>query len=964
MLKKLTIAENILVPDTWIEIETVDVLEELQLHFDKWPEKARLYNGSVCKANDVTPHTQEDIDAIGAMNGPFFVMVYPEGWETIAYLLIAAIVVAAIALKPKVPVTATRNTQSSSPNNALSGRTNQIRVNGRIPDIYGTVNSTPDMVAVPYTVFTDHIENEYCFMCVGRGEYEFPGTVPRVRDGQTYVSEIEGSTVEIFAPNTSPNTGDAPQLRIGNAITRPVISAVRSKSVNGQVLPATNENTDKYNNLVRFVYPNLIKGITGHDIDFTVNYAPGGSLYVFTSTITLTNGGGGYDFSQLLQGAFNVRFNIDGRVQFSTVSDLGTFGRMVGFEGYGYMEISEALVTDGVNTVQLAGKYLATGSGDTMQLISASDANADFLDIGSFALGGWTPYTDVLITQPGFLYFQFTGEYQITGVTPLQMVLDKPARVNGNWAWLGSGINLNHGDESYGRDGDTVLMGENSGSNWVGPFTFDVPTMTEFIANIVAVQGMYKDNGTAQLSTSVDVQFGATPVDFDGDELGPEEIFSVTVEGSTNKQDQRAATLFATTAQTSRYKIRARRTTPKDITFDGRVTDEVKWRDLYASSPVGNIHFGDCTTVHTLTQATTAALAVSERQINMLVTRKIPLWLGGTSFSANTATNDAAEIFCRIAIDSKLGRRAVSEVNFTQIFATLQEIKDYFGTDDASEFSYTFDNDNMSPEEMLSLVAAAVFCTANRRGNVLEWKFEKKTDDSVLLFNHRNKVPGTENRTASFGNIDDNDGIEYEYVSPIDDAVVTIYIPEDQSAVKPRKVESIGVRLESQAFLHAYREYNRLLYRSRAVEFEALQEADILSLNDRVLIADNTRPDIQDGQIEDQNGLILTLSQPAKFKFGVDYLIFLQYPSGVIEPIACTEVDAYNVLLGATPTEPLSYDDESAVKTTYLLIEAKDEKRNAFLITEKDYPDAGNFRARLTAINYDERYYQNDQDYA
>ncbi len=970
MLKKLTIAENILVPSTWIKIETPDVADELQLHFDKWPASARLYNGDVCKANDVTPETQADIDALMEMKGPFFVMVYPEGWEIVAYLIIGAVLVAAIALSAKaIPPAASRNQQSASPNNALSGRTNQIRINGRIPDIYGTVNSTPDMVAVPYTVFTDHIENEYCFMCIGRGEYDFPGTFPRVRDGQTHVQEIDGTSLEVYAPFTSPNReGDIPQISYGAEITRPVISAVRSKSVNGQVLTATNENTDSFNNLVGFEYPGFINAIPGQGTDFTENYAPGGSVYIFTSTVTRLSGIAPGIAGDYLNGAFSVRFNMDGRVQFASVASLGSAPYLIGESGQAFLVISEALVTDGGSgSVQLAGRYYATGSGDTLLLHDAQNVNADFQIIGTeFGLGGWTPYSTVYFEQPFILDFNFTGEYVIEAVTPLQIRLQRPALVNNNWAWLEimGGSNLNGGDDSFGKDGDTVLMGASSGSNWVGPFTFDVPTMTEIIANVVAVQGMYRDNGEEQSSTFVDVQFGATPVDIDGNETGAEEFFTVRVEGSDDKQDQRAATLFGALATVSRYKVRARRVTPKDIAFDGRVVDEVKWRDLYASSPVAQEDFGDCTTVHCLTQATTQALAVSERQINMLVTRKIPLWLGGETFSALTPTNDAAEIFCRIAIDAKLGRRSIAEVNFQQIFDTLQEIKDYFGTDEASEFSYTFDNDNMSPEEMLSVVASAVFCTANRRGNVLEWKFEKKTDDSVLLFNHRNKIPRTENRTNTFGNVDNNDGIEYEYVSPIDDAVVTIYIPEDRSSVKPRKIESVGVRLESQAFLHAYREYNRLLYQSRSVEFEAMQEADILSINDRVLVADNTRPDTQDGDIEDQNGLFLTLSQPCVFKEGASYLIFLQYPSGIIEPIDVTYVDDYTVLLGSLPSEPLSYDGALAVRSTYVLVEAKNEKRNAFLITEKDYPNAGNFRATLRAINYDERYYQNDLDYA
>ena len=71
-------------------------------------------------------------------------------------------------------------------------------------------------------------------------------------------------------------------------------------------------------------------------------------------------------------------------------------------------------------------------------------------------------------------------------------------------------------------------------------------------------------------------------------------------------------------------RVRVKRTTNSDTNFEGTVVDEVKWRDLYAMSPVTQQHFGDVTTVQSVTYATDGALAVKSRKLNMEVTRKLP----------------------------------------------------------------------------------------------------------------------------------------------------------------------------------------------------------------------------------------------------------------------------------------------------------------------------------------------------
>ncbi len=67
------------------------------------------------------------------------------------------------------------------------------------------------------------------------------------------------------------------------------------------------------------------------------------------------------------------------------------------------------------------------------------------------------------------------------------------------------------------------------------------------------------------------------------------------------------------------------------------------------------------------------------------------------------------------------------------------------------------------------MVASAAFCEVYRYGSVTRLKFEQPQENAVLLFNHRNKVPGTEKRTTRWD--DKNyDGLELEYTSDKDDA--------------------------------------------------------------------------------------------------------------------------------------------------------------------------------------------------
>ncbi len=944
MLKTIILAENALDPSTWESFEAEDVRDFLMTKFDKFPDTARIYHKHVAENCDVTPSDEWGIKRLGELEGPFYVVVYPGDPVTIIVAVVAVVAVAAAVylLRPSVPTPSLRNTQSESPNNELSDRQNRPRPNGRIPDIFGTVRSTPDLLAVPYKIFESHEEVEYAYMCIGRGEYDVPSA--EVKDDTTLISDIAGASVEVFAPFTSPNSGDDPQLRIGTAISEPLYSAVRSNAVNGQVLRAPNADSVSGNNNIRFVSPDEIQVLSSAEIDFTSFFAASDNLTISNASFTGTIPGSGVSQN------VSVRFTATGTIEFETTDTTA-------FSVGDTLIVSGAFFTynSGANAINLDGTYVISGkTTSVLTLSSPENINTDWNLIAGNFVDDKTDYKTCGLDVPaGQTTIDLSGTYTILSVSASLITLSNPSAVNSDWNTL---ANFTSGQTDY-----ISPILSTSGSKWVGPFTLDKADLDQVFSNFVALNGLYKDDGEQQIRFDVTVELELTPVDSGGTPTGSAETFQAVIQGSDKTKSTRAVTIKANPTFTGRCEVRARRVTNADLNFEGSVIDEVKWRDVYSMSPVIENDFGDVTTVQSVTYATAGALAVKDRKLNMLVTRKIPERVSGSTFTTTKfGTNRVDEIISAICLDPKIGNRNVSEVDFDNVYNTVAEIESYFGTSDAVEFSYTFDSDNISFEETIAAIASAIYCNAYRRGSVIKLSFEKATEDSTLLFNHRNKLPGTETRTVRFGNQDDNDGVEYEWVDPEDDAIVTLYIPEDKSARNPKKIESLGVRNYRQAYFHAWRIWNKIRYQNVATEFEATQEADLLVLSDRILVADNTRPGTQDGEVISQNALSLELSQEITFDVGEDYTIFLQHTDGTVEAIPITAgASSRLVTLAHAPKAPLALDEDFYARAIYQIVGKSSQREQAFLLTEKE--PQNNFTSLLRAINYSAEYYFNDE---
>ena len=432
--------------------------------------------------------------------------------------------------------------------------------------------------------------------------------------------------------------------------------------------------------------------------------------------------------------------------------------------------------------------------------------------------------------------------------------------------------------------------------------------------------------------------------------------FRTTLRGSSEARSQVASSLDVNLGRTGKWSIRARRVTETNLTFNGSYIDEVRWRDMYGLSPVAQTDFGNVTTIHAITQATQETSQGVERKLNMLATRCIQRRGAGPLL----ASNRADDILSAVCLDPFIGNRRRAEVDFDNFYDTLAAVRAYFGITEAGAFSYTFDQNNLSFEEIVSIIARAVFCEAYRVGNVIRIKFERATDAALFVFNHANKVPGTELRSRRFGNANENDGMEYEWIDPDDSDVRTaIYYPTDRSAIRPKRVESLGVRNRQQAFLHANRIWAKIQRQNVITEFEATREANLVSRPDRILVADNTRQGTQDGTVLSQDGLALTLSAAVDLSGTGPYRIFLQHTDGTTESIAVTAgANDREVILAAAPKQALNLDVNSYARATYVLGDAAETAATGFLVAEKRIRDIST--ASIRAVNYDPAYYLAD----
>lgn len=881
------------------------------------PENYQVFKGKPCLANDIS----KDAKALLSTDGEYTVLLSPAG-AVGAFLLnpfffvsVAATVALARTLIPELPSNINRGQQSK--NNSLGNRTNEVRLLQRIEDIFGTVRSYPALIQPVYSKYINNKEYEYSYMCIGRGWYD----VDDVRDGETALEDITGTSASFYNPFTSPNSG-TPFLEIGDAIADPVLMVKRSNNVTGQVLKARNQFVLTQGGTITFTtaadYP--------LDGDVLVPASPTPEFFDNLSTgDSLTIAMDEYIYSGMTSILLTTADASDN--SFNAVL-LGTTIAPIAGE---LLLVSDVGFTDPANV-----GYFTVVSSSANKIIVAETlvnetASGDVLFQGIVDYSG--SYTQESI--PG------TDEIELSTAT-FTRTISVPATIY-------------------------ITSVEPEWTDWV---TLKDANMTRVFCNIIAPQGLYYDEGDGKTIVGVAYQIQVQQLDGDYLPIGSATTVSDSLLGATS--DQIAKTNEITLGWTGATRVRARRSDDHVYVSDAALVDDIKYQDLYAVTDVPDSDFGNVTTVHVVTKATDRALALKERKFNCIASRKIPTYDGSVfsgAFAADgsiasgtiAATNRFIDIISAASVDPFIGNRVLaSDIDIPQIWGVYQDVAAW--DDLNAEFSYTLDSDNISFEETLKMIADSCFCMAYRQNGKVRLSFDTVQTSSTALFTHRNKRPASDTISRRFAADSEYDGVELTYNDNVSDTQETIKLPLDLSATNYRKVELTGVRNYVQAWYKANREYNKLLNQRIVIETETTSDGRLLLPNQRIDIVDNTRFDAQDGEIIAQDGLVLTLSRNVIFGVG-GHSILLMQRDGSLESITVTAgTSANKVVLDHTPAEAINTINggSDGIRTIFSFGSDASAGANSYLVQELTITD--NSYVKVSAINYDAEYYAADTD--
>lgn len=490
-------------------------------------------------------------------------------------------------------------------------------------------------------------------------------------------------------------------------------------------------------------------------------------------------------------------------------------------------------------------------------------------------------------------------------------------------------------------------------TDWV---TMDRLKQERIVVNIGAEQGMYKDDGNRKKTASVTAEVQYQLIDGSGNPYGG--ILTARGTISARSADENGVSIIASLPTPSACRVRCRRVTNKDFDFDGQVVDEIKYNNLYGQIRDTTPHYGNMTTVHTARKQTARATAIKSPQLKIIATERVYKYLGNGAFDTSLSNNtQAVQSLIRLLRDPIVGNLNLTAANMDRLLATQAEIESYFQNPLAGQFCYTFDAYDSTAQDIISVIADAVFCYAFREGSAVLLDFDRPRLGPEMVFTHRSKTPDGEKWTRNFNDRSSYDSLKFGYIDPDTNVKETITIPAD-GGVKTETYDSKGIRNYQQAFWAAYRRYQRNSLNRVAVEFSSTEEGVFVRPGRAISVVKGSRVSPYDGYVIAVDGLTLTLSQNVEFKEADDHFILLKRRDGSVQSVEVVPgaSDRQVVMLSA-PQETI-YTGNSALKTEFSF--GNEERHNAQMMVITTVSPGSNRTVKISGYNYTPDYYAYD----
>lgn len=872
----------------------------------------RIYDKCAAVANDIT----ENADAL--LSCEDMVMLRPAKGGLIDAVggLIDVILDPLIKLfTPDIP-TATQAGYDSqtSATNALGQRTNEAAIGSRMDDIWGKVaRHIPRLIQVPHQRFSNNIEEEHFALHISMGKV----AIENVRDGDTAFNLLPNGKFNAWWPGGNPNNAVAPDYNIGGLISRELVNVSKSSELqSAELLP-----------------PN----------DLSIGGEP---VWLFTSdgttgTITLSN---------------YVDLDVDLREVFSvgedaTLQDCRVRGA-TSTSTYWRDDTPNPAISRNFTTFP----DLDNADG-TYEILTVNESNFT-LDVTGF---GWGTYTDrpllgtyyPLLTTGGFLaytedsvildYSWYTDEPLTTLITIDQVLSLTPD--------IAQAFTSSIGPIKVADNCDTVSF------------------------NFVADSGFFKVVNGTDKSVSVNINILFQETDENGTPTGTTFDTDILFESNSGSIRRQAAITYDRANPFQYGNVFVRRTTDRDKGSGVSNNDSVYWRDLFFYTDIGAQDYGNVTIAQCVIPSSIVARSVKDREVNMDVTRYITPYIGDGNFGPEAPVSTWAETLIATALDSQNGRLTIDEIDADLLLDVQQQLIDYYGFSDYVQVGYDLDDTSLRYQDIYALFCNAVNVRAYSQGATYKAYPDIDRTESSKQFTHRNKIQGTDTKQRIYDT--DNDGVEVTYRSNETGNSETIIRHVNGIDSNNRlSINLAGAVNEKQATIRANRELNILKYQKYSFSFEADGIARLTVPGERVDNVDNTRIvkrennlntyNVYDGYVVAQNGLEIELSQPVEFETGETHTIRLTSATGdLLEAIECTAgTNKYFVNLAQAPSQEI-YTGFKRDKTTFTFASDASRLQLPVIVRELKAKSSGGLKTRtLSAINYNQLYYQSDKEFS
>lgn len=910
-------------------IQSENVLKKFLEIRVKHPQ-ARIFKGFQPSAEcDVTP-TRDDKASIARLlesNDDFCIVTYSGELASAVTWVATKLLGQAVKALVKMPNLNNAGTSTGSSNNNLSNPENKQRIKERVPFILGAPKAIPDLFANPIRYFKDGIEVEELLLCVCENYVK----LSNFKEGDTPIREISGKSITAYGLNQS-IIGTENIYKWGDTFTEAPLVAKQNNSVNGQTLLSPNSTRSERSDIY-FQYPNLIKALSDKSA---------GDFEAFNLNESILIEGANFGIADL---AITGSVQIDNAAETISITSSQT---ALNYADYRKINVTAMLITDPVsgqldlaglydieNINYVAGKYI-------VKLTDPTSTNANFANLTTVAT---TNISANLTANTANIFLD--GEYIVTSVDRANRLISiaTPSAINTDWDKL---IDLTGQQTPTAR---VKLRG--SQSNFIGWFTTDSPLAKGLLLNFRAGNGIYR--GSEDKTVTIEAEYQQVV-----NNVPTGQIFkkSVTLNGRKNNRDAVGASLWIDLPFTGAVRFRARRTNDNGDADD--LVDETKFYLAYAYHKLEKLVYDNRVLIRARTVATLNATSQDSRQLNCIAESLVYSYRNGVKSANRVTSRNIADLAIDVALHPKIGRRTESEIDFDRIYAAVDELIAYFGSDKMAEFNYTLDSTNTSFEEILRMMGFVTGCHDRRVNRKTYFDFESPESLPILLFNHRNKQPQTEVRTYNLTVDNQYDGIELTYVDSTSGWIEkTLKLPNDLIK-NPKKVEGTGIIYTQQAHVIGWREWNKLKFSRIFVKFGAYAESDYAFVGDNILTTDDVRiGDCTSGEIRKYTGLEIEVSQPYIFDVSKQYVIHLQMKSGYIDVIKVSQgSDDYHFLLERPAVENFVIDGQ--VKTVYSVTTDQQLKAQRFIVSKKSSQQI--FENEITAYNFDDRFYRNDKD--